>query len=851
MIDARGTERPPRPIVRPRSLDRGDAENESPTMRVASDGTVRLPIIGGLGVLEVATCPRLDLARGIGPRRAFLSPATGRRGPFVAIVEGVPAAVADMFYSHARDELERVSAAPASSLNRAVRAGCAAVRAAARRRPDLDAFGFTAVLFEAAPEPVAFVAQLPPCQLYLVDGSEVRPLPEVPTGQSAGRGRGVSERRWEVEIEALRVPLAHDSRLVLVDASVPSVITDPSRLVDRAYRQVGAMASRLHGLIETREAVIIRYARPVASPTRIARASERVRDFVRTVVDPAILSSKLFGAKEEEGDDETIEALLATQYPDKLEALLQLEASGRVPDPPDRARLRRGEGPARGLLESLDIGTVVPQRISRVVRTSDAESVSGSGELPAWWSGGDPYEPTLPRRRSSRPADEANVGDLRQSATSQIREPSPRPVRKPSGLFGGQSSSPNAPWLVPARGSLVPTSFSGTPLDSARYPRASDPRGWLSRMIGPTVFLPGATRRRRLGWMSAGLGLTATVAVAGIVWVAVQPGGVDGLARRFAAPTPTATPVPPSPTPTVLAGTTVAQAKGRFTSLAAPPNVASAPGAPGRQATAATTVIAVHDDVGEVVTVVLDPLEVTREPIVSPSSGAATPAGFVARGLFASGGAILPRDDGTLLFAANGVVSLLPSGGQPARQLKVKSQNLWNTPIGAVVYGASLYVFDTGATTTGQSPVSRVWRHPLTGGGNYDADAVSWLAPGQTVDLSLASDVATDGAFWVSRRDGSIVRLAGGRAEILELKGQRLPTRLGAIYTDQGTQSIYVVDEEGSRRLIRIGKDGVLGASVDGVLAQGEAARGLWVDEGKAVAVVVTTGRVVVVPIPN
>ncbi|NCA15007.1 MAG: hypothetical protein EBS89_12940, partial [Proteobacteria bacterium] len=92
-----------------------EGEREPDEMRVAPDGTVRLPLAGG-GVLEVATSPRLDLVRLSGPRRAFLSPETGRRGPFVAIVEGVPPAVADLFYSHARDELERTAAVPGSSL---------------------------------------------------------------------------------------------------------------------------------------------------------------------------------------------------------------------------------------------------------------------------------------------------------------------------------------------------------------------------------------------------------------------------------------------------------------------------------------------------------------------------------------------------------------------------------------------------------------------------------------------------------------------------------------------------------------------------------------------------------------
>jgi hypothetical protein len=338
----------------------------------------------------------------------------------------------------------------------------------------------------------------------------------------------------------------------------------------------------------------------------------------------------------------------------------------------------------------------------------------------------------------------------------------------------------------------------------------------------------------------------ATVAI-GFVWATFQPEAVVRLADRLAAPTATVTVTVPTPTVPVLVGRTLAAAKGRFTSLAAPPKLATVvASAAGR----ANTIVAVHDDIGEVVTITLGSFAVTREPVAEQSGTAPVSPGFVARGLFAAGGALVARDDGKLLFDAKGSITLLPSSGQPTR-LKIKSQKSWATPVGAVVYGSSLYVFDTGVTVSGQQPNAMVWRHPLTSGGNYDADAVNWLAPGQTVDLTLASDVATDGAFWISRRDGTIVKLAAGRAQVLELKGAGLPSRLGAIYTDQNTKSLYVVDEEGTRRLIRIGKDGVIGPYVESVLSQGEAARGLWVDEAEKIAVIATTGRVVVVPLPS
>gem|GEM_PF-1297457 len=800
---------------------------EPDEMRVAPDGTVRLPLAGG-GVLEVATCPRLDVARLSGPRRAFLSPETGRRGPFVAIVEGVPPAIADLFYSHARDELERSAAVPVSSLNRAVRAGCAAVRSAARRRPDLDAFGFTAVLFEPAPDPVAFVAQLPPCQLFLIEGSLVRAVPEVPTGQASGRGRSVSERRWEVEIETVRLPLVHDAKLVLVDASIPGTLPDPTRLAELARKQVGVIAARVLGNSTDQEAVVLRFSRPAASVIGIVRASERFRDLLRVVGDhKTTFATRLFGLGSQ--TDQRSRSLIygPSEDPELLDAMLAMEATGRVAT---NAWILRDGGSVLGT-HGTDRGKTprAPVRDERF----PAEGSAPSGRVRL----------TAPPGRRASPEPSSGEPDRRLGARERDSFWVRRRATAP-GALPGQTGTVGYPWLLPARGSLVPTTFSGTPLNSARYPNAAGPRGWFSRMVGPTVFLPGPRRRGRPLWLRGTLGMIVTATTLGLTWAVIRPDAADRLILEFAQPTSTATPLPPSPTPPVLAGRTVAQARGRFASLAAPPNVA------GDRLPTANAQVVVLDDAGDLVTIALDTFVVKREPVPTQLARGASPPGFVARGFFADGGAVVHRDDGKLVFSAGGVIALMPSNGQPPRAIGVKAQPQWGTPVTAVIYGASMYVFDAGVAATGQGPVGRVWRHPLTAGGNYEGDAVAWLAPGQAVDLTLASDVATDGAFWVSRRDGAIVRLAAGKAEILSLKGASLPTRLGAIYTDQGTQSLYVVDEV-SLRLIRIGKDGTIGPHVDSVLSPGEAVRGLWVDEDARTAVVVTTGRVSVVSLPD
>ena len=191
---------------------------------------------------------------------------------------------------------------------------------------------------------------------------------------------------------------------------------------------------------------------------------------------------------------------------------------------------------------------------------------------------------------------EKNIIGVRRRATA------------PGGL-PAQTGTAGSPWLLPARGSLVPTTFSGTPLDSARYPSAADPRGWFSRMVGPTVFLPGPRRRGQPLWLRGTVGALIAATAFGVLWAVIRPDLADRLILAFAPPTSTATPLPPSPTPPVLAGRTVAQARGRFTSLAAPPNVA------GDQLPTANAQVVVLDDAGDVVTIALATAEVTREPV--------------------------------------------------------------------------------------------------------------------------------------------------------------------------------------------------------------------------------------------
>ncbi len=751
------------------------SETDTDELRVSADGTVRVRCDGG-GALDVATVPLLDLSTGQGPRSAFVSPGTGRRGPFLALVHGVPSAVAQRFYDAARDELAVANLDPATAVGRSVRAGCEAVRSRVRRRHELDAFGFTVVLIEATSQPFAFVAQLPPCQLYAVDADGVRAVPEIPTGQNVGQVR--SDRRWEVEIETDRIPLSHEVRLILTDAALPTRL-DPAILQEVRTVPVARAASIL---VETLGEPITQVRSPMSAGGTTLSVEDTVPEaiVVRFVLPLSHRASSL-----------------------SLQGWRATIGAGR--DLYDRMM---GTGwRDRGTWEADDGETNARQRTGGLD--------GASSRVPA-----DGLDGSQRRRRKSS-------GD---PSTSQLD-----PSRSDTGRGG-----PVSPF---GRVMLVPSTFAGAPLASARYPRISSPWEWWDRLADPPTFLPGGPRAVRFRKVRNSLVLLASLAVVGLVaWQYTDE--IIAPARNMLvriAPPPTATPLQPTPTTPPVVGRTIASARGRFVALAVPPNSGAEP------AGSASVTVRVLDDVGDIVGIKLGPMEGTRDPVPPrPTPGAGTqPTPNPPRGFLASGGGLIPRDDGFLYLDPSGTVSALGNAGQLSRVVRVRGTTGWVLPVAAVVYGPSLYVFDGG-----KDGVGLVWRHPATAGGQYDAEPMAWLQAGQRADLSLASDVAADGVFWVSRRDGTILRLAGGRAEVLALSGVTPPaTSLGAIYTDQATKSLYVIDEP-SRRLLRLNKDGVFVGEVSGVLAPGEIARGLWVDEIGKRALVLTSQRLALVTPP-
>jgi hypothetical protein len=211
-----------------------------------------------------------------------------------------------------------------------------------------------------------------------------------------------------------------------------------------------------------------------------------------------------------------------------------------------------------------------------------------------------------------------------------------------------------------------------------------------------------------------------------------------------------------------------------------------------------------------------------------------TPDGSLALPPAAPPGLVAARDADALWLDAKHALWLI-GPGKPARQVAVRA-TAWQRPAQIAVYANNLYVLDPGA--------NQIWRHDANAAGDFPAEPLAWLQPGNAGALDGASGMAIDGAIWIIRTDGTIVRLNAGKREPFETAG--LPSPIGAggaIYTEAEYKALYVVDAA-NRRLVQIGKDGQFQREVPNVYPDGETPRGLWVDEPGGRALILTTGRV-------
>lgn len=203
------------------------------------------------------------------------------------LAEGGAPPLLSVFYETVRQALERERSTVASSLMRAVRAGCQVIEERALHRHELAGFGATTLLIERS---YVFFCQLPPSQAYVLDGGKLR---AVPPEQMLGAGKVVSAsgRRWEVELELERFAVQAGATLLLCSSSfvkdlpparTQSVLCLPVTSALDELRRLGGGSSGSGDSSgsggEVRRAVIVRLAAaPPALPSRLFSFGHQAR----------------------------------------------------------------------------------------------------------------------------------------------------------------------------------------------------------------------------------------------------------------------------------------------------------------------------------------------------------------------------------------------------------------------------------------------------------------------------------------------------------------------------------------------------------------------------------------------
>lgn len=218
-----------------------------------------------------------------------------------------------------------------------------------------------------------------------------------------------------------------------------------------------------------------------------------------------------------------------------------------------------------------------------------------------------------------------------------------------------------------------------------------------------------------------------------------------------------------------------------------------------------------------------------------PGAGQPAGAGLLAR-----------REDGLLWLDGQRALWALADGQSEARPLALRDAGGWRRPVAMATFQGNLYILDAGES--GGGATGQVWRYTPSAGGGYDAPPQGWVL-GDTAFLRSATGFAVDGAIWISRDDGAIVRLIGGRPEPFAAAGLPAPIEhAAAVATAPAFRSLYVLDS-GARRLVQLSKAGAFEAEVADVALPEDAVRGLWVEEAAGLAYVLTQQRLQEVPL--
>ena len=130
------------------------------------------------------------------------------------------------------------------------------------------------------------------------------------------------------------------------------------------------------------------------------------------------------------------------------------------------------------------------------------------------------------------------------------------------------------------------------------------------------------------------------------------------------------------------------------------------------------------------------------------------------------------------------------------QELVVTAEEDWGRIIDFRAFGGNLYLLDQ---------EGEIWKYPgIEGGfGAYRR----WLT-GEEPDFSDAQGMAIDGAVWVLKSDGTILKYLQGKRDHFVISGLDQPlSQSTAIFTDDDQENLYLLDK-GNDRVVVVNKSG-------------------------------------------
>jgi len=142
-------------------------------------------------------------------------------------------------------------------------------------------------------------------------------------------------------------------------------------------------------------------------------------------------------------------------------------------------------------------------------------------------------------------------------------------------------------------------------------------------------------------------------------------------------------------------------------------------------------------------------------------------------------------DNRTYVLAVEGIVEIDTKG---VSKVVLTKDSEWSNPIKVAAFRSNIYLLERGGA---------IWKYPAVASGFGTKQ--SWFDK-STSPPNAAIDWTIDGSIFVLSENGQVAKFTRGLKDGFRLSG--LPTALGAataIYTDQETESLFILDRAGGR----------------------------------------------------